>query len=720
MPRIELGFAVATLIAILLAVAAYGAAWLTYRYTLPPVSPLRRRILIALRGTALALTLLLLAEPLLRFIITSIQPPALAVLIDNSRSMRIRDRQGDRAARLREVLGSQVFRGAPNNARILSGTFGLKPRELTDALPESLALNEEATDIAGALRALDGAKEEENIRAAVLVTDGAYTLGQNPLHEAGELGLPLFTVGIGDSAEQKDVLITKVVTNDLVYGDTEVPVDVTVKSSGYAGKRVEAVLQQEGRELSRTAITVEEGTREYPVRLTYTPQGEGMQKFTVRLSGLDGELTTENNRKSFFARVLKNRLRIVIIAGGPSTDLSVVRQTLSEQPHLRVRAFTQKQGGGFYEGELYQSALDSADCIVTIAFPTQATEERPLAMIRGAVTTGLKPLLYIDGKSVDEARLRTLSPPLPFTTAGLAPGEMYAFFVPSTGQINHPILAAGTPGQAAWDRLPPVFRRQGTYRARPEAQLLGTMGTQNITTQEPFILTRSVNREKSLAVLAYGIWRWRLMAQGSPGTEGILSGFLGAAVRWLTTRDDDRPVKTLTTRDQYTQGEPVEFLGQVYDVTSAPVDNAQMTVTVEQQGREFTTQLRGIGNGRYEGVMEGLAPGEYSYRSAAALDGQPLGEDRGKFSVGELDLEYIDTRMNAPLLRQLAARTGGAAFTPAELGGLSAVLASLPSFTSREVRHVTTLELWNWRWLLGAIVVLFGTEWFVRKRSGML
>jgi hypothetical protein len=720
MPRLELGFAVATAVALLLTVLAFGAAWLTYRYTLPPVPRWQRLLLTALRGTALALTLLLLCEPLLRLVVTRIQTPALAVLIDNSRSMRIRDRLGDRAAILNQLLRAPALNRPPEDARRLAGTFGVTPGTLAPSFPDSLPLSEEATDIAGALRALGERREEENIGALVLLTDGAYTLGQNPLHEAERLGLPLFTVGIGDSAEQQDVLITNVVTNDLVYGDTEVPVDVTVKSSGYAGKRVDVSLEQNGRELSRTALTVEEGTREYPVRLSYIPQGDGVQKFTVRVSGLEGELTRENNRRTFFARVLKSRLRILILAGTPAPDLSVIRQTLGEQPHLQVRSFTQRMGGGFYEGEFRQSAVDSADCLVLIGYPTAGTAGGMLEVIRTAVATRHTPILYIDGNVVDESRLGSLGAILPFTATGLSPLEQYVFLVPSPARRNHPLLAAGTPGLAAWDRLPPIYRRQGTFRARPESQILGTVSAQNVPTQEPLLLSRSVNRQKSLAVLGYGLWRWRLMAQGNPATGQLLAGFLTSGIRWLTTRDDDRPVKTMTSRDQYTQGEPVEFLGQVYDATSAPVENAELTVAVQRQDREFTTQLRAIGNGRYEGTMDGLPPGDYSYRAAAVIDGQPLGEDRGKFSVGDLDLEFVDTRMNAPLLRQLADRSGGTAFTPSDIAGLTRALEGLPLFRPREVREVTTLELWNWRAMLGVIVLLLGIEWLIRKRSGML
>ena len=47
-----------------------------------------------------------LFEPLLRLISTSTEKPVLAVLIDDSKSMRIKDKTGDHYAHLRDVLQS--------------------------------------------------------------------------------------------------------------------------------------------------------------------------------------------------------------------------------------------------------------------------------------------------------------------------------------------------------------------------------------------------------------------------------------------------------------------------------------------------------------------------------------------------------------------------------------------------------------------------------------
>jgi hypothetical protein len=188
----------------------------------------------------------------------------------------------------------------------------------------------------------------------------------------------------------------------------------------------------------------------------------------------------------------------------------------------------------------------------------------------------------------------------------------------------------------------------------------------------------------------------------------------------LTTRDDNRPVKVVPSKDAYTQGELVEFTAQVYDASANPIENAQVKIAARSQQGEFETLLHPTGNGRYEGSLDGLSEGDYTFRASASMDGQSLGDDRGRFTVGELNLEFQDTRMNVQLLRQLAASSGGKYFSPMEADGLVNTLSALPTFTSRQIQRAESFELWNWKYMLALVVLVLATEWFVRKRSGML
>ena len=721
MPHIRLDFATTPAIPFLLALAAAAAAFLFYRYTVPPVPRPTRLVLAAMRGVALALLVILPFQPALHAVFTSWREPAVAVLADDTRSMRIVDRSGDRADMLRSILTGNALSSLGSHAKLAYFTFGTGLKKLPAAPGDTLPLDQNGTDIAGALRALAKEKEHSTVDALLLLSDGGYNLGENPVYAAGELAIPVYAVGIGDSSEQKDVLISRIAANDLVYSGVRAPVDVVVKSSGFDGERVEIILAEGTRELDRTTVTLRSGTREYPLQLAYTPEGEGRKQFSVRVSSLPGELTPANNLRRFSARVLRSKLRITILAGSMGPDLTVVKQTLQEEKNFSVRSFAQRTPTGFYEGQPDRTIIDSTDCFVLIGLPTASTPPALLDMLKAALTEQDRPVLFIIGPALDYSKLNAIAPVLPFTVGATSPAERYVSIHPTAGQIRNPLLAVG-PSQSAdvWDRLPPIFSTRTSFRAKPEATVIGISSAEGAFPAQPLMLSRSVSRQKSIAILGYGIWRWRLMAQGDAATEQVLFSFLSNAVRWLTTREENRPVRVTPAKESYSENERVDFIGQVYNSAAQPVDNAQIRVTVEREGTVTETDLMPIGEGRYEGSIGGLSEGEYTYHASARLDSAKLGDDAGRLSVGGVNLEYLDTRMNVDVLRQICRGTGGRFLSQSQAGGLDSLLSRESWFRPREVDRTSDIEAWDWHYVLAAIVLLFAAEWFVRKRNGML
>jgi hypothetical protein len=721
MPRIELALAAPVVVVLLTTLLATALAFLYYRTTLPQI-PLSGRILLALlRAATMCLLALLIFQPLVHLVISSSDSPVLAVLVDNSRSMRLEDRTGTRATTLRSLLNSEPLRILQHSADIRFFTFGVQARPAPNLPADTLNLTEDATDISAAFRELQNQKKRLNIRAVVLLSDAVYTLGQNPMYDAEHLAVPLYAIGIGDSAEPKDLSIARVNANEVSYSGTRTPVDLTIKSSGYNGERVEVTLSEGTHELDRTMLSLRSGSQEYSVHLSYEPVEDGTRRLTAKVSSLPEEVTTANNQRTFMVRVLKSRLNVLMLAGSPSPDNAILRQTLVEQPTLSVRSFTEKRDGTFYEGMFSTALTDTTDCIVLIDFPTYTTSSSTLDRLTSVFEQRNLPILFIAGRTVEVTRLSALRTLLPFTATAAGSTEEYITIRPEDDQRGNPLLELGLErGFDLWNRLPPIYRRAGTYRARPEATVLATSVVQNVPTREPILLTRSVTHQKSVAVIGYGLWRWRLLAQGDNATEHFFEEFVRSAIQWLTTPDDTRRFRVTTTKESFSQGEPVEFTGQLYNASAQPIDDARIRVLVQKGDQVAETSLRSDGNGRYEGTIEGLGSGDYTYNASAEWRGAMLGKESGKFSVGEMDLEFRDVRMNIELLRQLAFRTGGQYLNPGEISKLDSAIRAQPSFTSREVNSITDLELWHWQYLLGVLVLLLAAEWLLRKWHGML
>ena len=713
-------------LAIALLIAAIAFSYYTYRTTVPPITGGRKTILMTLRSIALALLLFAIFEPVITIISGSEVAPKVAVLLDNSLSTGMQDASGDRA---------QMYRNALENANlddideesIVPALFSDDVLKIEEINPDSIAHSGQLTNISGAIRWAARGSREENIRAALLISDGAFNSGNNPVYETDLFGKPVFVIGIGDTTQPKDVLIESILTNEVAYVENPVPVNVNIRVNGYPEGALELTLKDNGETFEKDTINIHPERKEYTAVLEYMPKTEGNRKITAEVSELEEEITYKNNYSSEFIKVLKNKRNIAIFAGAPNPDISFVKHVLADEKGVNIQTYIQKKGAEFYGEQPNAAALSEVDIIMMIGFPISSTPQQTINMIRQLAERG-KSLFFIASKQTDYRRLKPISQYLPFEAKNFSYREFMAVPDVKSDALSSPLLrVTGTETDLKlWNSLPPVFRTEVFVEVKPESEIVAGMKVNNVAINEPLILTRSFQNHKSVAILGYGLYRWKLLgyaADVAKGREEVFDLYdilMKNTVRWLTVSDKNKMIRIKTTKDHYTSAEPVEFLGQVYDAAFTPIDNAEVLVKISggEQAREL--KLNSLGNGRYSGNIEGLAEGDYAYTAYVNVNENRLGSESGRFSVGEINIEYQQLRMNSSLLRNIAERSGGKFYLPEDAGNFTGDLESLSSFRPLGVTTREEHALWNLPWLLIIAILCFATEWFLRKRYGMV
>jgi len=731
------------LLIVLIAAAVLFSIWV-YRHTVPEITRRRRVTLIALRALALSVLLFLLFEPVLNLQRGEELPPRTALLVDDSRSMTVEDAGVERGSRVREFVSSGAFRNAEGDGERSPWLFSGKAFPMQDITADSLRFDGGETDISRALQSVYEAESDRNLRSVVLVTDGIFTAGKNPLYAARSLGMPVHVVAVGDSTEKKDILVSRVLANSIAYLESTLPIDVTVRSAGFEGGATRVRLIEGGRTIAEEAVALAPGVNEYPVNFTWTPEEEGVRRLTVRVDAMEGELTEKNNSRTFYVKVLKSRMKVVIVAGAPSPDVSLLQRELRKDKNIETQLFVRKTGGAWYEDAPVAETFLGADCIALVGFPSggmsadagtvdddgsvadrstgggsaRSVDLAALRQIAEAVEEQRVPLFILPSRTMNYAALKQgLDAWLPYDIVQTRMNETEVFFEPTREGLQSPILSTGLSADS-WNELPPLFKTESSFRARAGAEVLGTMNLNNISFDEPLLLTRRLNRSKVLAWTSYALWRWELAYDVQDGNvPGIL---ISNAVRWLTTREEDKQVRIRPAKEFFDSGEEVELLGQVYNESYEPIDNAAVTVTVRKGDEVRELVLSPQGNGRYAGVLDVTDEGDYTYSGTAEVDGRVIGEDEGRFSVGELNIEFQNTRMNSVLLRQIAAETGGSYRTIDDASGLPAAVRDAESYTAITRTIKRDIQLWNIVWLLALAVLLFATEWYLRKQAGLM
>ncbi len=695
-----------------------------YRWTNPPVSKWLRYCLICLRALALILVLFILLEPVLSLNWQRTQSPILAILADNSASMRLKDKAGVRGDFVQEILNSSEIKNLADKNQI---NYHLFDAQLNDWKPglDSVKFNGDGTNISGALKALQEKYADEYLRGIILITDGADNLGENPIRSVENFAIPIFTIGIGDSSEPRDVLISKIFTNQITYLNNKLPIEVTVKSTGYENQRVQVQLKDEKKIIATENIVLSGATLEKKISFEYIPQTEGLLKLEAVIPPLEGELTTHNNRQVFYVNVLKNRMKVLLVAGGPSADLLFLKRTLQKNENIELKTFVEKSGGEFYEGRFSaNSQLKEFDCLIFLDFPRRSSAPNVLTSLLGAIQQNEAPLLFLAGPGVAYNRLSPLQDVFP-VQLNISQTRERAVQIKLTSEGNlHPVFRLTeeiSENAQSWLDLPPIFYPFVNLTKTSVGKVIAEVdkassGLPTSLPEQPVIALSQIRSRKVAAILGYELWRWNFLLAGRDAETELYGSFFNRMIRWLVTREEDKRVKIQPNKKIYRGGEPIEFQAQVYSEDYRPMDDAEVRVNLKKQSDEHEIILQSAGNGRYIRSIQVLAAGEYEYQGKATAGDILIGDDSGKFSVEPFSLEFQSTRMEAANLQKMAAITGGQYFTINNYQRLPEYI----DFPLKKVTIAREWELWNKLGLLVALMIFLATEWFVRKKKGML
>jgi hypothetical protein len=550
-----------------------------------------------------------------------------------------------------------------------------------------------------------------------LITDGVITSGSNSIYAASNLNLPIFTIGIGDTTQIIDVSVKRVLANNLLYAETPTNIEATIQNNGLSNRSVSIALYEDNKLIEQKNIELGSSGIQNEL-FTYTPKTSGEKKLTVAISKLRDEFTSANNLKVFYINVLSNKVKVLVVAGSPSPDLTFLKNALKKDESFTVNSLTQISKDKFTE-EGSTAYIDSADIFFLVGFPSFNTSTDLLYKIVERISNDNVPFFLSITAETDVNKLRLFQSDLPFAIqrgyAGFREVQPQVF----DNQKNNPIIQNNSSNiVGAWNDLPPIYQPSYDFVPRPESKVIAKVKVNNVVLNSPLIISRNFSNKRSLAVLAANIWKWKL--QTVRNNDDLFDKFILNSVKWLNASDTDKRINIKSIKRNYSLGEIVEFTAQVYDEAINPVPDAEIKLHITSANDNYEVDLQSIGNGLYEGQIRLNDKGDYKFTGTVTLEGKQIGRDYGRFNVGELDIEMINPGMDFEFLNLLANETNGEFAFADDYEKLIAKIRSI-NVNSRKDKIITSdITLWSYEWLMAIVIFLFSLEWFLRKRAGML
>lgn len=691
----------------LILLAAYSIY--VYRFTLPPVSKYKKIVLTLLRASALIILLFIFFEPVLTLTKKNILTPLNLFFIDNSKSITIKDGT-DRINSTKNVIDKVESSSLNGEKQFYS--FGSDVNQINKDSLDKFLFTETSTDFSKIFSNIN--HSQSNIASITIISDGVITQGSTPTYSAEKTGIPVFTVGVGDSSKKNDVEIKNVINNEFIYAETPTTVLATILNKGFIKSSTQVSLYENSKLIEQKSIELDQSGVN-SVSFNYTPKQSGEKKLSVRLNNLKGESNALNNQKVFYVNVLSNKINILLIAGSPSPDLTFIKDALTIDNNLQVNTLTQITQGNFLE-QNHNAKLDSADIIYLIGFPTNTTNDDFLNRLTTKLENRNIPFFLFLSSDVDNNKLKRLNDLLPVLVSTIDKNYLQIQPDIQLNEIDNPLIHNNPVND--WNNLPPINQPMVSLTVKPESKIISKVKINNQPRNNPLIVSRNFGSKRSVVLIGKDFWKWKL--QTANKNLSLFDNFIMSSTRWLNAPDDQKKVRIKTSKKIYSSGELVEFTAQVYDESFNPVSEAEVKVKINGQNTKNELVLNSLGAGLYEGSILLNNNGDYNFNGDAIFNSKLLGKDNGVFNIGDIDLEMIDTRMNYEFLYSLSNQTKGIFYSPDEINSLIIKLNELNQSASKEKLTTSEIRLWSDEWLLVVLVLLFALEWFLRKRSGML
>lgn len=704
------------------------------------VTGTRRYLLLGLRILAAVWVMILVLQPAIELRAVSRVRTRVALLADTSRSMSIATPDGTRAEVVAEHLRDNRgrFEALAERAVIEPMTFGERTHPV-ERLPEPLPTDEGHTDLLRALNEVSWQSSGRELGAVILYSDGADTQGltvEAARRKAEKLGAPIYAVGFSKEASAPDLAIRRVVADDFAFVHNTVTLDVDIEQRGLDIDRVDVTLRQDGTILKTMPAKLVDGQAR--VSFEFKPRKIGKQVYQVSVPVQPGEVVDANNVKSIVLKVIRDRIRVLQVAGRPSWDERFLRELLKRNPNVDLISFfilrstTDLQKAPqeelalipFPVNDLFTTELPSFDVVIYQNFSYRPYRMRHyLRNIRDYVMQGGS-FLMIGGDFAFEDGFYAgtqIEDILPVRLGGALPWDTTEFRPRLTREgRRHPITRIGEPGEppeAAYRRLPPLAGFNASLGLMPNAQSL--LAHPGLPGNPPLVSIREVGQGRTMAVTTDSMWFWRFLAvaEGSTGRE--FDRFWSNSLRWLIRDPELSRVRLTAERSVVMLGDPVaaevRVLGPDYrglakaevHAELVPVDGAKSSAA-----RDVVTGPEGIALLGFSDVE----PGTYVIRVDARADGERIGRAEEPVIVESADVELAAPFPRPELMRALADASGGRYFDVSEsLGDIE-----IEDARRVEVDRTRRIPIWDTFGALIALLVIAGLEWWLRRRAGLL
>lgn len=235
--------------------------------------------------------------------------------------------------------------------------------ELTD-----LQATQSASRLGDCLQSILEFQRARPTAAIILLSDGVTTAGKSVsevAQHARRKQIPLFLVGIGDQQPPRDVRISDLLVDEIVFLGDVVNFDFRLAGSGFEQETVTVRLRIEGEEqiLAEQQVELPGDGQVQSVRLTTRPQQEGDREYCVEVDPVDQESDLANNALTQVVQVRDETIRVLYVQEYPSLEFRFLKTLLERGVRFGGEGKAIKLTTVLQEADPGYADLDETACV---------------------------------------------------------------------------------------------------------------------------------------------------------------------------------------------------------------------------------------------------------------------------------------------------------------------------------------------------------------------
>ena len=569
---------------------------------------------------------------------------------------------------------------------------------------EKDTFNQKITNISQALEYVYDTYSDQNIGSIVLISDGIYNEGSNPIYSNAKFSSPIYTIGLGDTTIRKDLAVNDILSNKIAYlGDKfAIQVGISSKNATNVNSKVTVYTEDDNgnkRQVAEKVINVKSNNEYQTFDFIIEANKTGVAKYSTVVSSVSGENNIQNNSKDFYVEIIDARIKILIYANGPHPDIGALFSIIEENKNYEVTsAFS-------YDNVV----VSNYDFVIFHNLPSATFDISN--QLKQLDNKGVNRLFFV-GNQIDQNKFNVAQ-----SVINLSGNSANTEIIEPNVVGNFDKFVISEELKNRFVKYPPFTAPFGSFKAGSFTSVLLNQKVKKIPTQNPMIAFEDKNGKREGVFVGEGIWKWRMQDMVDFEDSRYVNELITKSIQYLSVKDDKRKFRVNNSKNIYRENEPVMLDAQLYNDAFELINTPEVSIVIKNtKGQEYKYSFSKLNN--YYVLNPGnMAPGNYNYVATTNFGGNLL-KATGKFSVQNIQLELNNLTAQHDVLRQLSENFNGQYLHSTKIASLSDNILENKTLKPILFTSLRTQLLLEKKWFFFLLLLILGLEWFLRRYFG--